>query len=163
MKDWESELLNREVLPCPFCGSRPEIKSPATGLEIVDPRSTTISCEQLFCVKPSAFGVRPDLALASWNTRYTGGSSEAGKSPWVSVHEAWMQFLVDHPTRGGIAESLIFKAGFEAARSVPSAPQITNCVQCPHAVHSGPCADCLCTYYPEIHPSAPQPEMEPKK
>lgn len=28
-----------------------------------------------------------------------------------------------------------------------------KCPQCQHRLHSGPCGECLCTYYPEIHPA----------
>jgi hypothetical protein len=31
-----------------------------------------------------------------------------------NMHEAWLQFLLEHPTRGGLAERLIFEAGFKA-------------------------------------------------
>lgn len=34
----------------------------------------------------------------------------------TDMHEAWVQFLVEHPTRGGLAERLIFEAGWNARR-----------------------------------------------
>jgi hypothetical protein len=34
----------------------------------------------------------------------------------MNMYEAWTQFLVEHPTRGGIAERLIFEAGYNAGK-----------------------------------------------
>lgn len=39
-----------------------------------------------------------------------------------------------------------------------AAPAPTKCTQCPHSKHSGPCAECLCTYFPEIHT---EPSVQP--
>jgi hypothetical protein len=44
------------------------------------------------------------------------------------MHEAWIQFLVEHPTRGGLAEKLIFEAGFKAGQAFDAA-QATKAAQ----------------------------------
>jgi hypothetical protein len=78
--------------------------------------------------------------------------------PWMAkaaatiVDGEWTCFHADEKTVAIFAQ-IMAEAYHQHAASHVAQPDV-KCIQCPHVRHSGPCAECLCTYYPEIHGSA---------
>jgi len=65
-----------ELLPCPFCGSVPEMKPWHGGR----PTKMMVSCENFECsVAPSAIGETPEEAVYVWNRRAPSERDEFAK------------------------------------------------------------------------------------